>query len=82
VVEKSNNYYKKEDLLKAFGARLRKLREEKGLSQDELADLANVRKSQIYRIEKGLINTSILTALLLAESLKIPYEDLFKFEEN
>lgn len=43
----------------AFGQNLKKLREQKGFTQEQLANDLNVEISQISRIERGVINTSI-----------------------
>ncbi len=72
---------RRDDLLISFGKRLREVRNEKGLSQEELALRAGLSQSQIYRIEKGLINTTISTALHIAETLEIPFKELFDFSK-
>lgn len=65
--------------LKTFGKRLKQLREEKGISQAQLAFEAEIQISQISRIERGLINTTISNAKLIAKVLEIPLKDLFDF---
>ena len=71
-----------EKLIKAFGARVRKLRKERKISMEELAYRANVDYSQIGNIERGEINTTISSAYALAKALDMSFEDLFKFEFN
>jgi len=73
---------RRDDLLIAFGKRLKEVRESKGMSQEKLALKADLSQSQIYRIEKGLINTTISTALHLAENLDVSFSELFSFENN
>ncbi len=64
-----------ERMIKAFGKRLRELRESKGISQQELADNADISVTQVGRIERGMVNTTISTIYVLAEALEIaPYE--------
>ena len=58
--------------------RLKQLREEKNLSQEELAWKCGFELSQIGRIERGVINTSISHAAKLAEGLGVEVSDLFK----
>lgn len=65
--------------LQSFGKRLKQLREEKGISQAQLAFEAEIQISQISRIERGLINTTISNAKLIAKILDIPLKDLFDF---
>ncbi|WP_370896929.1 helix-turn-helix domain-containing protein [Chryseobacterium gossypii] len=62
-----------------FGKNLRKLRESKEMSMQTLADTINIEYSQISRIERGLINTSIGTAYEIAKALEIDIKELFNF---
>jgi transcriptional regulator with XRE-family HTH domain len=64
----------------SFGKKLKQLRKEKGFSQSQLAFEANVEISQISRIERGIINTTIQNAKLLSKILDVPLKDLFDFE--
>jgi transcriptional regulator with XRE-family HTH domain len=72
--------YKKELLIK-FGGNLRKLRLEKGFSQEQLANELGVEVSQISRIERGLINTSILMLYSISKILKTPEAKFFEFDK-
>lgn len=64
----------------AFGKNLKKLRKEKGLSQAQLAFEANIELSQISRIERGQINTTIANVKLISKILEIPLVNFFDFE--
>lgn len=66
--------------MKAFGVRVRELREAKGMSQLELAYLCEWEYSQINRIELGKINTSISHMFHLAEKLGVKPSDLIDFD--
>ena len=70
---------KNEALLRAFGKNLRKLREENGLTQEALANDADIPINQIGRIERGEINTTISTANAIAKALGMELSELFKF---
>ncbi|MBL7690589.1 MAG: helix-turn-helix transcriptional regulator [Flavipsychrobacter sp.] len=72
------NQVRNEELLKVFGKRLKQLRESKGLSQQELANLCDIEHSQISRIELGKINTTISTLFLIASKLEIEATELIK----
>ncbi|MFN4026241.1 MAG: helix-turn-helix domain-containing protein [Flavobacterium sp.] len=72
--------YKKELLIK-FGSNLRKLRLEKGFSQEQLANELGVEVSQISRIERGLINTSVLMLHSISKILKTPEAKFFEFDK-
>jgi Predicted transcriptional regulator with C-terminal CBS domains len=64
--------------LKRIGERLQKLRLQKNLTQKELAFLVDVEISQITRIERGIINTSILNLMKIADALEISISDFLK----
>jgi len=70
----------KKELLLKFGENLRKARESKGFTQAQLANELNVEISQISRIERGLINTSVTTIYNISTVLKVDISDLFKLE--
>lgn len=72
-------YYRDEKFIKRFGQRLRELRKEKKFSQEELAWETGLELSQIGRIERGEINTSISHVSALAKALKVKPEELFQF---
>lgn len=58
---------------------LRKLRENKGLSQDRLAKLADVANNTIIKIEQGENKNPTLNTLnKIAKALGVPIEELLK----
>lgn len=57
--------------------RLRVARAEKGLSQEQLAELAGVTRQTISSIETGQYVPSALLAFVLARRLGKPVEELF-----
>lgn len=63
----------------AFGKNLRKHRKLKDFTQEQLAFDLGVDISQISRIERGIINTSIGNINAIAKVLKIDIKDLFDF---
>lgn len=73
------NYRHNQLFIKAFGENLKRLREEKGLSLRQFAEIIEIEHKQLFRIEKGMINTTISTAQALAEGLDIPVSKLFDF---
>jgi transcriptional regulator with XRE-family HTH domain len=73
------NNIRDEEVLKAFGQHLKRLRKSKKMSQMELAQKANISLSQIARIELGLINTTISTIHVIASALEIDPYKLLKF---
>lgn len=67
------------EFLIAFGKNLKKIRKEKGITQEKLAFSIGVEISQISRIERGILNTSISTTEAIAKAIDIPLKDLFDF---
>ena len=65
--------------LKAFGENLRNLRKKHGMTMMELAFEAEIEYSQVAKIERGLVNTTISTTLNLSKALKIEHHQLFLF---
>jgi transcriptional regulator with XRE-family HTH domain len=58
---------------------LRKLRDQKGLSQDRLAKLADIANNTIIKIEQGENkNPTLDTLKKLAEALGVSVDDLIK----
>jgi transcriptional regulator with XRE-family HTH domain len=55
-----------------FGKRLREVRREHGMSQDQLADRARVHATVISRMERGLREPRVTTVLRLAQGLSVP----------
>ncbi len=62
-----------------FGERVKLLRKAKKMSQEKLALECGFELSQIYRIENGVVNTSISHVAKIAEVLKVSPSELFKF---
>ena len=72
--------YKRNDKgIKAFGLHLKKIRREKKVTQEKLAYDTGLELSQIGRIERGVINTSISNVFEIAEALGIEPVELWKF---
>jgi len=55
-----------------FGRRMRLVREEKGISQEDLAALAGVHRTYVGGIERGERNPTLLTIHKLAKALEVP----------
>nr|BFF36936.1 helix-turn-helix transcriptional regulator [Tenacibaculum mesophilum] len=70
---------KNKEFMQAFGENLKKLRKKANLTQEDLANDCNISLSQIGRIERGEINTTISTLYVLANALHIEVKELFNF---
>jgi transcriptional regulator with XRE-family HTH domain len=60
-----------DDILKVFGKHLRELRETTDLSQESLAELADVHRTYEGMIERGRANPTLLAIVALARALKV-----------
>ena len=61
----------------AFGKKLKQLRVKKGITQLDLEIESGIPRTDISRIENGLINISFSTIVKLAEALEINLGDFF-----
>lgn len=66
--------------LQLLAKRLKEIRSEMGLSQEELAYRSDITLSQIARIETVRINPTISTIFKIARTLEVPLSELFNFE--
>lgn len=57
-------------------------RMKRGLKQADLADLVNVRRETIGRLEQGQYCPSLRLAMDLAKALDTTVEDLFSFDDE
>jgi len=73
---------KKSELI-LFGKSVRQVREQKGLSQEALADLCHLHRTYIGGIERGERNVGLLNLLRLSKALKVlPSELLQDFDKK
>lgn len=66
------------DIKVQFGKRLRKLREDRDLSQETLAYEAGLDRTYISSVERGKRNISIENIEKLAKALDIKIKDFFE----
>lgn len=65
-----------------LGARIRSLRESKGLIQEQVAEKMNCTRQKYARIEKGLIDISYASIATIAEILGITTEEITSAVDN
>jgi len=66
-------------ILKDFGTNLKNIRLSQNITQEKLAFSIGVEISQISRIERGVINTSVLSTIKIANALNINPKQLLDF---
>ena len=64
---------------KQFGERVRELRTNRGLSQEELAFKSGVHRTYLGGIERGERNPSLKNISAIAEALSVDISELFLF---
>jgi len=63
---------------RVFGERIRALRQERGLSQERLAEMAGVHRTYLSSLERGERNVSLDNIHAIAEALGVPPAELFE----
>lgn len=61
-----------------LGRRISGLREKRGLSQTQLADLAQIGRAHLSQIENGAVAARIDTLYALAEALEMTLSEMLK----
>jgi transcriptional regulator with XRE-family HTH domain len=63
-------------LLKTFGRSIRRLRKQRGLSQEDLAEASGMSRNYVSDIERGVRNPGLLALVALAKALKVSLREL------
>jgi transcriptional regulator with XRE-family HTH domain len=70
------------DLREVFAANLRRLRNAKGLSQDDLAYEADISRSYLSKLERGVFYASLKIVGKIAGTLKIEPAELLQLPQR
>ncbi|MHB1127976.1 MAG: helix-turn-helix domain-containing protein [Bacillota bacterium] len=73
-----NGHYS--EYLRTLGKKIRCLREEKGMSQENLSFAAGIHRTYLSDLELGNRNPSIVTLLLIAKALDTTICELVKID--
>jgi transcriptional regulator with XRE-family HTH domain len=65
-----------QDVDKEIGGRIKKIRGEKGITQDQLAELAGLNRVHLYRLESGRQSMTIRTLKIIADALETRMRDI------
>jgi len=69
---------KEEKYFRRLGAKIKQLREEKGIDQKSFAFDCEIGRTQLYMIEKGRTNPRLLTLMKIADGLGISVSELLQ----
>ena len=64
------------EYLEGFSENVRRLREERGLSQADLYKLADLHRTQLGRMEGGDAEPRLMTLVIIADALGVKLDDL------
>ena len=64
------------NLEKVVGLNVKRYREKRGLSQEELADISGLHRTYISGVERGVRNPTIRIVQILAQALRVKPTDL------
>lgn len=68
--------YAHDPVLVAFGKAVRRLRTERGVSQEELAHLSGIDRSYMSSIERGGQNAGLMTIARIANAMDVAIAEL------
>ena len=74
-------YFRDEIIIRKLGSNIKSIRTKKGLSQEELSYKSELDISQIGRIERGQVNTSVSILNKISIALEVELKELFDFGE-
>lgn len=69
------------DIRVKFGKRVRKFRQERGISQEAFAHMADLDRTYISSIENGERNVSIVVIEKIAKALNVKFIELFEWKK-
>lgn len=68
--------YLKSQVSILVGKRIRSLRQNRGLTMEQLAFEVGIEYTQLSRIERGIINTSVYQLFIISRALEVEFAEL------
>lgn len=68
-------------IITTISQNIRRIRLEKGLSQEELAELSGLHRTYVGSVERGERNITVMNLDLIAKALNVCPEDLLRREK-
>lgn len=72
-----NNPFQRER--EVLGETIKKIREKRKMTQEDLAEKASINVSYLAKIENGNVNTTVRYLIKVARGLKVSVRELFEF---
>jgi transcriptional regulator with XRE-family HTH domain len=69
------------NVLKVIGARMRDIRKERGLTQEQLAEISGFHFTYIGAIERGEKNITMLNLEKMSDALEVEVQELFRYAD-
>ena len=70
------------NVLRSFGDRVRALRKDRSISQEKLAELAELHRTYVGAVERGERNISLMNIKKIADALNVPLNQLMDFNSS
>ncbi|MCE2849199.1 MAG: helix-turn-helix domain-containing protein [Chitinophagaceae bacterium] len=67
---------KKKEVSILVGNRIRNIRQKRGLTMEQLSYEVGIEYTQLSRIERGIINTSVFQLFMISRALKVDFEEI------
>lgn len=80
IISIVDNFKMNKEYLQKFAKHLKKLRKEKGLVQDDFANLENISRSTLGMVETGKTDITLTKVKIIADRLGVHPKDLFDFD--
>lgn len=68
------------DYNKVLGTNVRRLREERNLTQADLCDICNIERANMSRIENGHVNVKLSTLVSISIALRVDPHELLRVD--
>lgn len=68
-------------ILENLGKKLKEIRKDKSLTQEELAEKVSIHLTYVGKLESGKNNVSIKMLFKISRALKVKLSDIFEFDK-
>jgi transcriptional regulator with XRE-family HTH domain len=76
IYQQRNRLSTDHSIQREVGNRIKAIRQAKGVTQDQLAELAGLNRAHLYRLENGKQSMTLRTLKIIADTLGVRVRDL------